>query len=64
MRGCSRSWVNFTVGLSPCVRTLLEELLGTPVIVPDQPDRVGALGAALHGEKRRRHALAETADAS
>ncbi len=24
------------------------------VIVPDQPDMVGALGAALHGERSRR----------
>ena len=52
------------VAHNPCVRALLEEHLGIPVIVPEQPDLVGALGAALHGERRRRQALAETAAAS
>ncbi|MFA5111863.1 MAG: acyl-CoA dehydratase activase [Desulfobaccales bacterium] len=37
------------VAHNPCVRRLLEELLGMSVIVPDWPDMVGALGAALHG---------------
>ena len=36
-----------------CVRTLLEEGLGQDVIVPANPDLVGALGAALYG---RNHA--------
>lgn len=52
------------VAHNPCVHALLEEHLGLPVIVPDQPDLVGALGAALHGERSRRPALAETAAAS
>jgi len=42
------------VAHNPCVRALLEELLEMPVIVPAQPDLVGALGAALHGDRRRR----------
>ena len=42
------------VAHNPCVKALLEEHLGLPVIVPDQPDLVGALGAALHGERSRR----------
>lgn len=42
------------VAHNPCVKALLEEHLGLPVIVPDQPDMVGALGAALHGERSRR----------
>ena len=42
------------VAHNPCVQALLEEHLGLPVIVPDQPDLVGALGAALHGERSRR----------
>jgi (R)-2-hydroxyacyl-CoA dehydratese activating ATPase len=37
------------VAHNPCVRALLEESLGAPVTVPEQPDLVGALGAALHG---------------
>ncbi|MCK9376859.1 MAG: acyl-CoA dehydratase activase [Syntrophobacterales bacterium] len=41
------------VAHNPCVRRLLEELLGMGVIVPDQPDMVGALGAALHGLRHR-----------
>jgi predicted CoA-substrate-specific enzyme activase len=32
-----------------CMRALLEESLGMPLMVPDQPDLVGALGAALYG---------------
>jgi predicted CoA-substrate-specific enzyme activase len=38
------------VAHNPCVKTLLEENLGTPVIVPAQPDLVGALGAAIYGQ--------------
>jgi activator of 2-hydroxyglutaryl-CoA dehydratase len=41
------------VAHNPCVQALLAEYLGVPVIVPDQPDLVGALGAALEGERRR-----------
>jgi (R)-2-hydroxyacyl-CoA dehydratese activating ATPase len=37
------------VAHNPCVKALLEESLGAPVAVPEQPDLVGALGAALHG---------------
>ncbi|MCL4503125.1 MAG: acyl-CoA dehydratase activase [Deltaproteobacteria bacterium] len=39
------------VAHNPCVVKLLEETLQLPVIVPEQPDLVGALGAALYGEK-------------
>jgi predicted CoA-substrate-specific enzyme activase len=42
------------VAHNPCVRALLEEQLGLPVMVPDQPDLVGALGAALEGDRRHR----------
>jgi activator of 2-hydroxyglutaryl-CoA dehydratase len=42
------------VAHNPCVQALLEEHLGLPVIVPAQPDLVGALGAALQGERDRR----------
>jgi molecular chaperone DnaK (HSP70) len=41
------------VAHNPCVHALLAEYLGVQVIVPDQPDLVGALGAALEGERRR-----------
>lgn len=41
------------VAHNPCVRSLLEENLGMPVIVPAQPDLVGALGAALQGQRSR-----------
>jgi predicted CoA-substrate-specific enzyme activase len=34
-------------GHNPCLRALLEEALGIPVWVPDQPQTVAALGAAL-----------------
>jgi (R)-2-hydroxyacyl-CoA dehydratese activating ATPase len=52
------------VAHNPCVRALIEEHLGLPVIVPELPDMVGALGAALYGEPASRDALAETAAAS
>lgn len=37
------------VAHNSCVRTILEEQLGHPVMLPENPDMVGALGAALHG---------------
>lgn len=36
------------VAHNPCVRKALEEHLGHPLIVPENPDMVGALGAALY----------------
>jgi (R)-2-hydroxyacyl-CoA dehydratese activating ATPase len=38
------------VAHNPCVVRLLEEQLGQPVIVPGNPDMVGALGAAICGK--------------
>lgn len=38
------------VAHNPCAVRLLEEQLGQSVIVPDEPDMVGALGAALYGK--------------
>lgn len=35
------------VALNPCMRELLEERLGLPVLVPPEPQLVGAYGAAL-----------------
>jgi activator of 2-hydroxyglutaryl-CoA dehydratase len=39
----------FTGGVAknPCMKTLLGEKLGRPVLVPDDPQLIGALGAAL-----------------
>jgi predicted CoA-substrate-specific enzyme activase len=37
------------VAHNPCVKQLLDEHLQEEVVVPDDPDFVGALGAALHG---------------
>ena len=39
------------VAHNPCIKSLLEESLGEPVLVPARPDLVGALGAALYGQK-------------
>jgi len=39
------------VAHNPCVKVLLAESLQEPVLVPDDPDMVGALGAALYGLK-------------
>jgi predicted CoA-substrate-specific enzyme activase len=36
------------VAYNPCLRSLLEEKLGLPLVVPENPQIVGALGAALH----------------
>jgi predicted CoA-substrate-specific enzyme activase len=41
------------VAHNPCIRALLEESLGMPLVVPEQPDLVGALGAALYGLKAK-----------
>jgi activator of 2-hydroxyglutaryl-CoA dehydratase len=35
------------VALNPCIRTLLERKLGLRLLVPDEPQITGALGAAL-----------------
>lgn len=37
------------VAHNPCAGRVLEECLNAPVIIPDEPDMVGAIGAALHG---------------
>ncbi|WP_419785591.1 acyl-CoA dehydratase activase [Pseudodesulfovibrio sp.] len=41
------------VANNPCVRNLLSEatggVVGSDILIPDVPDMVGALGAALHG---------------
>ncbi|MGB8991408.1 MAG: acyl-CoA dehydratase activase [Desulfobaccales bacterium] len=41
------------VAHNPCVLKLLEESLQTTLIVPEQPDLVGALGAALYGRGKK-----------
>jgi len=38
------------VARNPCIRALLERRLGLPLLVPDEPQIVGALGAALSAE--------------
>ncbi len=37
-----------------CIVKLLEDALNTPVVVPESPDIVGAIGAAVHAQNRRR----------
>jgi predicted CoA-substrate-specific enzyme activase len=37
------------VAHNPCVKVLLAESRGEPILIPDDPDMVGALGAALYG---------------
>lgn len=37
------------VAHNPCAGRVLEECLNASVIIPDEPDMVGAIGAALHG---------------
>lgn len=39
------------VAHNACVKALLEESLQSPVVVPEHPDFVGALGAAIYGSK-------------
>ncbi len=41
------------VAHNPCMRKLLEENLKLRVMVPSEPDLVGALGAALYGRNRQ-----------
>jgi predicted CoA-substrate-specific enzyme activase len=40
------------VAYNPCLQRLFAEALDTAVTVPDQPQIVGALGAALHAQQR------------
>lgn len=39
------------VARNPCLKALLEERLGYPLLVPDNPQIVGALGAALSAQE-------------
>ncbi|MGD2206784.1 MAG: acyl-CoA dehydratase activase [Anaerolineae bacterium] len=39
------------VAYNPCLQRLLAEALGVPITVPDNPQIVGALGAALHAQQ-------------
>ncbi len=41
------------VAHNACMRTLLTESLNQPLIIPAEPDMVGALGAALYGRRER-----------
>jgi predicted CoA-substrate-specific enzyme activase len=40
------------VARNPCIAELLRRELGTDILVPNDPDMVGALGAALHAVKQ------------
>jgi predicted CoA-substrate-specific enzyme activase len=40
------------VAHNACMRTLLAENLAPPLIIPEEPDMVGALGAALYGRQQ------------
>ncbi len=40
------------VARNPCIVRLLEQELGTTLLVPGEPDTVGAIGAALHGAQK------------
>jgi len=39
--------------LNPCLRQLFAEAMGVPVHVPESPQIIGALGAALHAAGSR-----------
>jgi len=39
------------VAFNPAMKHLLEEELGIPIIVPENPQIIGALGCAIHGIK-------------
>lgn len=43
------------VALNPCMRNLLESMLDTSILIPESPQMVGALGAALLTSKNRSH---------
>lgn len=40
------------VAHNACMRTVIEEQIGGPLLVPNEPDMVGALGAALYGRRQ------------
>lgn len=41
------------VARNPCVVALLKKALPVPLLIPEDPDMVGAHGAALHGNERQ-----------
>ncbi len=41
------------VALNPCIRVLLEKGLGVKLLVPEKPQAVGAMGAALSADNMR-----------
>ena len=43
------------VALNSCMRNLLESMLDTSILIPESPQMVGALGAALLTSKNRSH---------
>ncbi|MEA2083492.1 MAG: acyl-CoA dehydratase activase [Thermodesulfobacteriota bacterium] len=43
------------VALNPCMRNLLESMLDTNILIPESPQMVGALGAALLTSKNHSH---------
>lgn len=43
------------VALNPCMQNLLESMLDTSILIPESPQMVGALGAALLTSKNRGH---------
>ena len=43
------------VALNPCMRNLLESMLDTSILIPESPQMVGALGAALLTSKNSGH---------
>lgn len=43
------------VALNPCMQNLLESMLDTSILIPESPQMVGALGAALLTSKNRSH---------
>jgi predicted CoA-substrate-specific enzyme activase len=43
------------VAYNPCIRQLLQRRLGVDLFVPDEPQAVGALGAALSANSARGH---------
>jgi (R)-2-hydroxyacyl-CoA dehydratese activating ATPase len=53
-RVSSQGDIVFTGGVAknPCMGALLQETLGRPVLIPDDPQAVGALGAALLAAER------------
>ena len=53
LQPCKKQLFSGGVARNPCMRRLMEEALDTGLLVPENPQMVGALGAGILGKENR-----------